>query len=194
MLFIKRRKPHTLALILFSVILATICIMVAIFVSHRQENNKPGNLISTTQKEANLSIDRVHQTATKNGAEEWRLDAESAQYIDSKKQAIFQDLSVTFFLKDQRPVYLTANQGILKTDSNDIEITGNVIMKNENFRLNTENLYYDHHRRIIFTKVPVKIFGNAFDIVANAMSLDLNTKIAFLEGNVKGTFSENIKL
>lgn len=67
-------------------------------------------------------------------------------------------------------------------------------MKNENYLLKTDNLYYTHGRRFIFSNVPVAIFGNSFDLTAAAMSFDLNTQIASFSGNVKGSFSEDLSI
>lgn len=111
-----------------------------------------------------------------------------------KNQAIFQDLSITFYLKNKTQVYLTANKGILKIDSNDMEILGNVVVKNLTYRLKTENLFYRHNQRIIFSKVPVKVSGAAFNLIADSMSLNLNTNKTMFEGKVQGTLREIIRL
>ena len=49
-------------------------------------------------------------------------------------------------------------------------------------------------KRIIFSKVPVNITGNSFELVADSMSLNLNNNKALFEGKVKGTFSEQFTL
>jgi len=91
-------------------------------------------------------------------------------------------------------VYLTADEGVLKTDSNDIELTGNVILKNENYRLKTENLCYNHRTRVFSSEVPVKITGAGFDLAADSVSFDLNTNKTVFEGSVKGNFRGNVTL
>ena len=112
----------------------------------------------------------------------------------NKNQAVFQDLFLTFYLKDKSQVYLTANKGILNTDSNDMEILGNVVVKSATYRLKTENLFYRHNGRIIFSKVPVTVTGAAFDLAADSMSLNLNTNKTLFQGKVQGTLRELIKL
>ncbi len=179
---------------LFSVVVIILCIVSVVFVGYRRILNKHEGITSSIQSKANISIGRIHQTATRNGITEWSLDAGSAHYIDAKKQAVLQDISVTFFLKDGKKIYLTANKGNLKTDSNDIEVTDNVVVKNVSYKLKTEKLYYKHDKHIIFSKVPVEITGDSFNIVADSMSFDLNTSKTLLEGKVEGTFSGNITL
>ncbi len=187
-------RAKKLKLILLSVILITIGVTGVVFINYRQAMKPRNSSISIPQGDASISIGKVHQTATRNGVKEWRLDARSARYVAEERQAVFDDLSVLFFLKDNQQVVLKADRGVLKTDSNDIEVTGNVEMKNDIYRLNAESLHYAHDQRIIFSKVPVKIVGNSFDLVADSMSLNLGTKRTLLEGNVEGIFSENITL
>ena len=191
---IKNNNPKKLKLFLLSVILITLGVILSIFLGHRRSYDKENQIVSDVQSKANISIGKVHQTATRNGIKEWNLDAASVEYIDKSNQAIFQDLSVTFYLKDKTKVYLTANQGILETESNDIEVLGNVVVKNEYYSLKTENLHYKHNSRIIFSKVPVKISGNSLDFVADSMSLNLITNKTLLQGRVKGTLNEKITL
>jgi LPS export ABC transporter protein LptC len=191
---IKNNNPKKIKLFLLSVILITFGIIVSIFVSNRRAYDKENYIVSDVQSKANISIGKVHQTATRDGFKEWNLDAASVKYIDKNSQAIFQDLSVTFYLKDKSKVYLTADQGILETDSNDIEVFGNVVVKNEYYSLKTENLQYKHNGRIIFSKVPVEISGNSFDFVADSMSMNLITNKTLLQGRVKGTLNEKIML
>jgi len=147
--FVKNHNHKKLKLILLSIILVAVGVTLTVFVRNRRILEKEENIVSGIQSKANISIGKAHQTATKNGIKEWSLDATSVNYIVKKNQAIFQDLSVTFYLKDKSEVYLTANKGILKTDSNDMELFGNIVVKNLKYRLKTENLFYRHNKRII---------------------------------------------
>lgn len=194
MKFIKNAHQKKLNFFLISIIVLTFGIVVIVFFQYRHILEKNDTLVSIVDNKSNVSIGRAHQTATRDGRKEWSLDAASADYMDKNNQAVFKDLSLTFFLKDNTEVYLTANQGILKTDSNDIEINGNVLVTNTSYKLRCENLYYAHKKRIIFSKVPVNIIGDSFELVADSMSLNLNTNRTLFEGKVKGTFSGGIKL
>ena len=194
MKFINNMYQKKLKFFLISLIFLAFGITLLVFLHYRHVLEKSGVTVSIGQSKANISIGKAHQTATQNGRKEWSLDAASADYMDKNNQAIFKDLSVTFYLKDETKVYITANQGILKTDSNDMEIYGNVVVRNKDYQLRCENLYYNHDKRIIFSKVPVNITGNSFGLVADSMSLNLNTNKASFEGKVKGTFSEQFTL
>jgi LPS export ABC transporter protein LptC len=192
--FLKNHNHKKLKLILLSAIVSALGITLAVFITHRNSLDKKGHVVSDIRSKANISIGKAHQTAIKNGIKEWNLEAASVNYMVEKNQAIFQDLFITFYLKDKSQVYLTANKGILNIDSNDMEIFGNVVIKNATYRLKTENLFYRHNRRIIFSKVPVTVTGDALEIAADSMSLNLNTNKTMFEGKVQGTLREVINL
>lgn len=194
MKFIKNMYQKKLKFFLISLIFLTFGVILLVFVQYRHVLEKNESPVSIDKNKANISIGKAHQTATRNGIKEWSLDAASADYMDKKRKAIFKDLSVTFYLKDGTMIYIKANQGILKTDSNDMELYGNVVVNNKDYKLRCENLYYKHDKRIIFSKVPINITGDSFELIADSMSLDLNTEKALFEGKVKGTFSEQFTL
>jgi LPS export ABC transporter protein LptC len=194
MKFIKNMYQKKLKVFLISLIFLTFGVILLVFLQYRQVLEKNDSPVSIGKSDANIIIGKAHQTATRNGIKEWSLDAASVDYIDKNSKAVFKDLSVTFYLKDGTMVYITANQGILKTDSNDMEIYGNVVVRNKDYKLKCENLYYKHDKRIIFSKTPVNLTGDSLELVADSMSLDLNTEKASFEGKVKGTFSEQFAL
>ncbi len=194
MTFLQQKNSKILKIILLSAIVLIFVGIIAIFAKYRRISDRTDRLAYHTNNTANISLGKIQQTATRNGITEWRLNADSVHYTTEKNQAVLQNLNVTFYLSDNTEIYLTANQGILKTESNDIEVFGNVVVKNDNYSLKTERLYYQHHGRIIYSNVPVRISGQAMDLFADSMSLNLNTNKTFLEGQVAGTIREKIIL
>jgi LPS export ABC transporter protein LptC len=191
---ITRKYPHKLKIFLLVVILATVGFTLVAFYKYRRVADNPEELLSLIPDNASLTIGEIHQTATRNGIKEWVLQAASAQLIESKKQVMLKELNITFFLKDQQKILMTASQGILHTDTQNMEVTGKVIVKDANTRLITEQLLYNHQNRVLLTRKPVEIIGESYKILANSMSMDLNTNKTILEGKVKGTFSETFSL
>ena len=194
MTIITMNHKKKLKFFLISIIFIAFGIVSAVFVGYRYISDKEDNLISNIRSKANISIGKAHQTATRNGITEWSLDAASVDYINDKNQAIFHDLSVKFFLKDKTNVYLKADRGILNTDSKNMKIFGNVVVENGSYRLKCDNLYYRHNGRMIYSDTSVSITGDLFNLVADSMSLDLNTNRSIFEGKVEGTLRERITL
>lgn len=194
MAVVNKNNPKKIKVFLLSVIIIAIGIVVSVFAGHRIVSNKHEVLTSAIQSKAKISINKFHQTATKNGIDQWDLDAKSAHLIESGKKVRFEEPVITFFLKDNKKVHLTANHGILKVDSNDMEITGNIAVKNEHYLLKTEKLYYSHNKRMIYSTFPVTISGDSLTFTANSISFDLKKNTTRLEGDVKGIFSETVQL
>jgi len=191
---LKKNHSQKIKLLLSMVIIIAVGISTAIFVFYRQAWNKPEKILSAIQDKANISIGKIHQTSTRDGREEWSLEASSASYMNEEKKAVFQNPSLVFFPKEEHTLYLKANQGVLKTDSNNIEVSGNVVVKNRNYILETESLFYENSNHTFSTKAPVKITGDDFNFTADSVSFDLNSNKTVLKGNVSGTFSQKFSL
>ena len=184
-------KLKKLSIILLIVIMLAIGTVVAVFIGYRTVSNAPEMLLSSIKDGANLSLGKIRQTATRDGKKEWSLEAGSAHYLENEKKAVLKDLFITYFLEDNREVYLNADQGILNTDTNDIEFSGNVVIRNEDYRLTTEQLTYEHKRRFIFTEDPVNISGEGAELSADSATFDLEADKIVLTGNVATTISRN---
>ena len=184
-------KIKKLSIILLLVILIAIGTVVAVFIGYQTVSNAPEMLLSSIKDGANLSLGKIRQTATRDGKKEWSLEAGSAHYMEDEKKAVLKDLFITYFLEDNREVYLNADQGILNTGTNDIEFSGNVVIRNEEYRLTTEQLSYEHERRFIYTDNPVNISGDGAELSANSATYDLEADKIVLTGNVATAISRN---
>jgi len=188
------KKNKTLSLIFLAVILVTIGTIIAVFIGYRRVSSAPELLLSSIKEGANLSLGKIRQTATRDGKKEWSLEAGSAHYIENDKKAVLKDLFITYYLKDDREVYLEAEEGILQTDTNDIEFSGNVVVRNEDYQLRTKRLSYENGPRVIFTNDPVQISGEDVQLSANSLKYDLNADRINLTGNVEGVVSRDFRV
>jgi len=173
------------------VMLVTIGIIATVFIGYRRVATAPEQLLSSIKDGANLSLGKIRQTATRDGKKEWSLEAGSAHYIENDKKAVLKDLLITYFLKDNGEVYLEAEEGIMQTDTNDIEFSGNVVIRNEDYKLRTNRLSYEHERRVIFSNDPVQVSGEAVTLTARALKYDLNLNKIMLTGNVEAAISRD---
>ena len=185
MLGLKTNKKLSIVLVL--VMLVTIGIVAAVFIGYRRVVSAPEQLLSSIKEGANLSLGKIRQTATRDGKKEWSLEAGSAHYVENEKKAVLKDLSITYFLKDNREIYLEAEEGILQTDTNDIEFSGNVVIRNEEYQMKTEHLNYEHGRRIIICDQSIRIWGQGAEITAESAKYDLNADKIVLKRNVVAT-------
>lgn len=139
-----------------------------------------------------ISMADVQQTSTKNGVKDWSLKAGSAQFLHKKKQVVFDNLAVTFYLDDGGTVNLSAKKGYLNTETQDIQIDGNVLADDGDIKFRTESLDYDHEQRILSAAQPVQIFGNRFSLTAESATYDMAGSRAIFKGKVEGTLFDGI--
>jgi LPS export ABC transporter protein LptC len=188
------KKPKKIKILLLATILITLGGVIGIYIGFRQDPKIAESVPESIEPDATLSIGKIHQTATRKGKKEWSLEASSAHYIDKTSQMVLKDLSVIFFLKDNSEVTLTADRGILKTESNDIAVSGNVVLNNKEYKLLTEKLNYAHERRVLYSSAPVIITGTSSQLAADSISFDLNSNKITMEGSVEATIAKNFKL
>ena len=187
MVWSRLKKTKKLSIFLLIVILLSVGMVVSVFIGYRQVSNAPEMLLSSIKEGANLSLGKIRQTATRDGKKEWSLEADSANYMEAENKVDLKNLSVVYFLEDNREVYLTADQGILQTDTNDIEFSGNVVIRNEAYRMKTEHLNYEHGQRIIICDQSIRISGQGAELTAESAKYDLTADKIVLEGNVVAT-------
>ena len=183
-------KQGKLKLFLLSATIVSFSVIIAVFMNYRQQTNIDDSYASPIPEDANIAIGKVHQTATRDGATEWRMDAASVTYFDAEKKALFENIAVTFYTKNGDPIHMTADSGVLQTESQDIEVTGNIVVRNTAYRLKTDKLHYNNEKRMIHSKTPVKISGDLFNMMADRMSIDIERNQAIFIGNVKGNLNE----
>jgi len=162
----------------------TVGMIVSVFIGYRQVSNAPELLFTSIKEGANLSLGKIRQTSTRDGKKEWN-------YMEAEKKVELKNLSVIYFLEDNREVYLKADQGILQTDTNDIEFSGNVVIRNEEYQMKTEHLNYEHDRRIIICDESIRILGQGGELTAESAEYDLNADKVVLKGNVVATVSRD---
>ena len=188
------KKPKKIKLVLLAVLIIALGGVIVIYIGSQRNSKVAESIPESVEPDATLSIGKIQQTATRKGKKEWSLEAGSARYVDKTSQMILQDLVVTFFLSDNSEITLTADEGILNTDSNDIEVSGNVVLENKDYKLLTESLNYVHDKRLLYSKTPATISGTSVRLTADTISFDLNTKKVTLEGSVKTTLDDNFAL
>jgi lipopolysaccharide export system protein LptC len=182
---------RTLKTILVIGIALIIGLLITVFLQYRKYAEDPTRLIDAIPEGTDISIGEIKHTAIRDGRKEWSLEASSANYSDDAKTAVFEDVQAVMFMEDGREVAIEGQQGKLDTETNNIEISGNVIVQDADYQLAAETINYDHEQRRIHIPVPVAITGKTFKLTAREMTVDLTSETAHLKGAVEGVFSGN---
>ena len=164
-----------------------------LFVRHRAILKKTDPPPPPETTEASLTIKKFHHVGTENGEKKWILEAASASLYSQINIVKLNTISVIFFIHDNQTVTLKANNGELNTETNDMVLNGSIVAVMSPYTLSTENLNYGHQLRIIHANVPVEITGPSIRLKADTMTYGIDTGIIKCDGNVEGSFIENIE-
>lgn len=175
-------------------ILVLIFIIVCLFAIYFYEKFSADTLLIKNIKidsKAALVLSSMHQTSTKNGVKEWTIDATSAKLLKDKNKVIMENVSIVFFMKNLKKIYLSSKHGALDTKTHDMTFTDNVKVRHSGYTLETEILHYEQKRHMIYSTKHVRIKDHDSMIEGDSLKVDLNKNRTILKGNVKGLFSEN---
>ena len=167
---------------------------IGVFIGYRHLSRHPEVLVDLIPQDADMQLSKIHQTASKNGIREWRLEAESATLMEKRKVMVLEKPNVEFFMEDGDNLHLTADRGTIHTESSRMAVSGQVSANTSRYRFRTETLDYDPEARELQAKTPVALSGDAFTLQADSMAMNLETNITRFEGHVKGTIREDLQL
>lgn len=164
-------------------------ILIPLF-NHYRSLQQGQEIISGADPEVDIAIGKVHQVSTRDGRKEWVLDAESAKMMGSENRLGLEKITAVFYSEDGQQVHLSADRGSVDTRTNDVEVTGNVVLNNEEYKLTSDKISYHKSSQLITSPGQVRITGGKSDLKADNMTFNLNSKNARMEGNVVGIFSD----
>ncbi len=143
---------------------------------------------------AALKLNVLKQISKKNGIKEWELTAASATVLKGEDKAELVNVSIIFFTKENKKIYLKAEKGVLNTKTHDMRFSKNVAVRYETSTLETDKLHYNKKKHMIYSDTHVKLIKATSVIEADSMTTRLNDNQTILKGHVKGIFSENFNI
>jgi len=130
--------------------------------------------VQTPAAAADVKLDRLRYTETREGVKEWELEAASAQYFKEEGTVVFDKVKATFFGKHQETYKLEGEKGKLNTQTKAIEAFDGVRLESsDGYRLDTRTLCYLAEKRELSTPDPVEITGPQGKITGTGLAVDL---------------------
>ena len=152
-----------------------------------------GETPQTKGNSATLTLDKMRHTATRQGVDEWSVEADTVNLFNTEKRAVFYQLKARYFEKTGKITVMTADQGILNTETRDMEVSGNVVVIRGPITIESDTLTYRKKAHTISSKSPVVISDGISTLTGDTMHMELNAGTLDLDGNVTGTFREESK-
>ena len=139
---------------------------------------------------ADLKLNRVHYTETREGMKEWELEAESAVYYREKEIIVLEKVRGTFYGKNQESYVLVGERGRFNTQTKVIEVYDGVkIDSSHGYHIRTKSLQYRADQRELTTSDPVEIEGPDMQVEGVGMVVELNRECLKILGGVTTTLS-----
>ena len=186
------KQKLTLPLILLLIVITCIIAGFFLFDMFVSQSVQIKNIKIDTKAALKLNI--MKQISKKNGIREWELTALSATLLKEKNKAILDDVSIIFFTKNNKLVFLKAKNGILDTKSHDMTFSNNVVLTYENAKLTTEKLHYNKKKHIIKSDDEVFLEKKNSNIKAASMEIKLNKNLIIFKGNIKANLSRDFNI
>lgn len=147
----------------------------------------PGSVTMDFNKDGvDIGIKNFRLVDEGDGKRRWELEAEQAMLM-SQDTTKLTDFKVTFFQPDKKNVLLKADAGIVKNGKKSMEATGNVVVSNEDFKLESNKLHCESDTKIVTTDDFVRITGKNFKVTGKGMVSDLNKEEMEILENVEMT-------
>lgn len=154
------------------------------FIKNRE--TVPKQALQIMAENVDLQVQNVTYTDVGSSGEKWEVKADSARYMREQKIALFDRVTIRLILADGQTFNLTGDQGRLKTDLKDMDITGNVvILSDRGDRFTTDRLQYVHGEKKISTQSPVTMENDRMKIRGVGLTLRLDSRDLKLSSRVE---------
>lgn len=178
------------------VILAVILVILAvvkIFITNYATHWNHVGIIDSIKNNADVTIKNVHYIKTTRGIKEWEIKASSGQYFKNKDMGILNDVNVKIFFKNAKPITLTGDKGLVATNTKDIEVWGNVVVRSEDlYQFNTQSLKYNSKNGEISTIDKIDFYGYGMEFSGVGITIDVDRGRFYVLNNVS-TIVKNLK-
>ena len=140
---------------------------------------------------ADLKLDRVHYTETREGVKEWELEAISAQYFKEENTVFFDKVKATFFGKNGEKYILVGEKGKFNTQTKAIEVFNGVKLdSSDGYQLCTQSLKYQAEKRELCTSDAVEITGPQLRVEGIGLIVELDRQQMRVLRRVTTTLSQ----
>lgn len=140
---------------------------------------------------ADLQLQRVKYTETREGVKEWELEALSVGYFQEEGTIICEKVKATFYGPNKVYYTLIGEKGKFNTKSKIIEVFAGVNVDSSNgYHLRTESLKYLADKKELVTDDFVEMQGPQFLVKGQGLVVDLEQQRVRILNQVSTTFAD----
>jgi LPS export ABC transporter protein LptC len=140
---------------------------------------------------ADLKLDKVHYTETREGVKEWELEAICAQYFKEEGTVFFDKVKATFFGKNGEKYVLVGEKGKFNTQTKAIEVFNGIrLSSSDGYQMRTQSLKYQAEKRELSTSDAVEITGPQLRVEGIGLIVELDRQQMKVLRQVTTTLSQ----
>lgn len=167
-------------------VILLILIIVGIFIYFRFDQTKQEETLSPEEAidqvqddlvidEPPVQIGQGQVLGIKDEKKEWLIEAETISIAEDRESTVFEDIKKMLIYKEEEP-HLTvfAERGIANMQSKDIELSGNVVISNEDGdSLKGEKVFWHSEQQRITSEEQVELQIDDHYIIAGSLSTNM---------------------
>nr|WP_320050630.1 LPS export ABC transporter periplasmic protein LptC [uncultured Desulfuromonas sp.] len=180
------------------VALLSICTVLLVFVLFYDKTPSTVDVIEDVVMDADVELKTFHYTETVDGVAHWTLTGESAAHDFNQDQTRIDKVRMELFdQKNLGDVVLTADQGMALLSQEQVDVSGNVVIRTENgYTMKTDQATYFGNRSqggMIESALEVDIRSGQLELHGTGLSMDIEGRRMQLKQAVSATFYPQVK-
>lgn len=183
-----RKLLHSLLVASGAVVV--VVLVVAMWIGSSRTPGPPPD--SEPPPDAEMRLTDMEYTEMQGGRRLWALKADEARYFQSQQESVLKSVHLTFFLENGEEVHLRSEEGILYTETKNIELWSSVRSDlPRSYVIETDHAYYDHEKKLLYSNTPVHVTGKDMDLTGQQWTFNIPERSAALEGGVTASVRLN---
>ena len=135
--------------------------------------------------DAEMKLTDMEFTEMQEGKRFWTLRALEAKYFQDQQRTLLQAVRLTFYTEKGEEIHVQSREGVLHTETKDIELMGDVRAELPNQYVATmPTANYSHAEGIVKSDDPVHVSGPGLELDGNRWTYKMADHVAKVNGNV----------
>ncbi len=138
---------------------------------------------------AQISLESPHFIEMNGEVTVFEVEADEAYYYKESNLAHLKRPSAKLYGKNGKNTFIQGDEGIINTETNNIEVTGNVEIDTvDGYYMETSFVKYENDKMLISTDADIRLTGKGFEIRGKGMTTRLDQEVSRIHQNVKAVF------
>lgn len=125
-----------------------------------------GSTLQNANFRPDLKVENFTTSSYHNDGLLWQLTAKESSYYFNEDRSIAENIVLNYYDNDKISAVVKSDRAIIHTDSNDIDLFGNVdMLSTSGNRLLTQKIRWNNRDKLLDTEEPIKILKKNGDII-----------------------------